>query len=192
MYRTGTAAFAAAAALLAGGCSGDGADEPSSKTGAEGAETTGAGEPTDATGGSSPAGSGNHVEALGGATVAFGEAAEYADGLRILVSAPEDFEPSQSAATGAQEGFVRFVVRVVNNSEESVSPADISVTVESQGSQAGDVFDTTRRMSGPPARDVKPGGTAQWVQGFGVADPEDVSVIVQAGLERAPAAFSRS
>jgi hypothetical protein len=87
---------------------------------------------------------------------------------------------------------VRFTVRLVNGTGKRVSPADVSVTVESGGVQGGDVLDAEHAMSGAPNRAVRPGGKASWVHGFGVVDPADVSVVVQAGLERAPVEFSAS
>ena len=64
--------------------------------------------------------------------------------------------------------------------------------VTSGGGQAGDVFDSERGMSGPPSKVVRPGGRTKWVQAFGVLDPDDVSVLVQAGLDRVPVSVEAS
>lgn len=167
--------------LVMAGCSGDEQHEPSSnKPDGPAAIAT---DPTD--------GSGNHLEALGGSTLAFDEPAEYDDGLSIKLSEPEEFVPSTNATTGAEENYVKFTLHLVNGSDRKITPAAISVTVESRGGQAGDVIDQKHQMSGPPTKTVKPGGRTAWVQGFGVLDPTDLRVFIHAGRDRVPMAFSQ-
>lgn len=179
MRRVVIAAVAASVALLVTGCSGD---EPDGSASNDAGAASGSGS---GAGGEAQEVSGNHVEALDGSTLSFGEPIEYDDGLTVVVSEPTSFDPSAKAVTGAEE-HVQFTVRLVNGSKKRISPADIFITVESGGGQGGDVIDPAQSKSGPPAKAVKPGGKASWVQGFGVVDPEDVSVVVQAGLDRAP------
>ncbi|WP_110181293.1 hypothetical protein [Nocardioides solisilvae] len=187
MHRNTITAVAAGIALsvaLATGCSGD---EP------DGADAGAAGTGQQAEGGSSGSGkpAAEQVDELGGSRVAFGEPVEYADGLRIVVGDPQPLEVPSGAAGGAEE-HVRLTVRLVNGSKRKVSPVDVALMVESGGGQAADVFDRGQKLNGPPRRAVAPGGEARWAQGFGVADPEDVVVVVQAGLDRIPVAFGAS
>jgi hypothetical protein len=130
-----------------------------------------------------------NVEALGGARISFAETVEYEDGLALSVSEPEEFTPSTNAITGGEREFVRFAVRLVNNSNKRVVPSEVFVSVESAGGAGGDVIDRRNNLSGPPSRAVGPGDTIAWEQGFGVLDPNDVGVFVQAGLERKPVVF---
>jgi hypothetical protein len=130
------------------------------------------------------------VEALGGDAVLFGEPFEFEDGLAVKVSRPREFTPSRGATAGDDTAFVRFTVDLINNSGRRISPGDVSVTVTSGGGQGGEVRDKKRQLTGPPARSVKPGGRITWVQGFGVLDPNDVAVVVQAGLNRVPIAVT--
>lgn len=177
MRRVVIAAVAASVALLVSGCSGDEPDGPNDAGAGSGSGSS--------AGGGAQEVSGNHVEALDGSTLTFGEPIEYDDGLTVVVSEPTSFDPSAGAVTGAEK-HVQVTVRLVNGSKKRVSPADVFITVESGGGQGGDVLDPAQSMSGPPAKAIKPGGKASWVQGFGVVDPEDVSVVVQTGLTRAP------
>jgi hypothetical protein len=134
--------------------------------------------------------SANHVEALGGSTVAFDKPAQYEDGLSITVSDPQPFTPSKAATTGGEENHVKFTIELVNGSGKKISPTDILVTVDSGGGQGGDILDPKNKMTGAPTKPVKPGAKVRWLQGFGVLDPDDVEVVVQAGLNRVPMLFT--
>jgi hypothetical protein len=119
--------------------------------------------------------------------VSFGDTFEFDDDLAISVSAPKLFRPSANATTGGEPDYVRFEVRLENQTPRRVRLDQVSVTVESGGGQGGDVIDERKNLSGgSPSRVVKPGGAATWALGFGVLDPDDVTVQVQVGGERQP------
>ena len=181
--RIGIIAATTGVVLLAGACSGEESEGKSSNKPDSGSVTADNGIGVD---------SGNHVEALGGSSILFGEPANYDDGLTIIVSKPKTFVPSPNVATGDESKYVKFTVRLVNTSKRRFLPTDVSVMVASRGGQAGEVFDAEQEIIGPPPNAVPPGGKARWVQVFGVEDPADVSVVVQAGLDRMPVAVSRS
>jgi hypothetical protein len=125
------------------------------------------------------------------ADASFGEPFEFEDGLAISVSEPKMFRPSANATTGGEPNYVGMKVRVVNETGRKFSPAQISITVESDDSQAGDVIDAKRNMmASPPRKSVRPGGQASWNLGFGVLDPNDVAVEVQVGMNREPVTFA--
>lgn len=132
----------------------------------------------------------NHVEALGGTEVPFGEVAEYDDGLTVVVERPEPVDPGEDADEDAAR--VSLTVRLVNGSDRKVRPAEVSVMVESGGGQASDVLDEEEGLTGPPAKALAPGARARWTQVFEVADPGDLSVLVQAGTDRIPVSFAKS
>jgi hypothetical protein len=135
--------------------------------------------------------SAEQVRALGGDSVAFGEAYRYEDGLTLTISGPEEFTPSPKAKTGGEGNFVKFTLQVDNGTAKKFKPASVTVTVTSGGGQAGDVLDKKQGMTLAPGKPVKPGGQISWVQGFGVIDPQDVAVVVEAGMDRAPLAVTR-
>jgi hypothetical protein len=166
----------AAAAVLSGlllmtGCTGDAQD---------GAESPGGGE----TRGGNATGDNGETS-----TVSFGEPHQFDDGVVIRVGEPQQFRPSEGATTGGEPDYVRLRVRLTNGTEKRMSTDQVSVTVESGDGQAGDVIDERKGLTGPPSQVVRPGETATWALGFGVLDPEDVTVDVQVGMERDPVAF---
>jgi hypothetical protein len=131
-----------------------------------------------------------HVEELGGFTALFDEPVRYNDGLVVKVSAPRPFKPSNKAVGGIESHYIKLTVHLINRSQEKVSPRSVFLSVESGGGQAGDILDPKHRMSGPPTKQVGPGESTRWVQGFGVRDPGDVEVLVHAGVEREPVLFT--
>ena len=134
---------------------------------------------------------GTSGSSVDGGTVSFGDPVEYRDGLSIVVSDPEKFKPSARAITGTEKKFVKVEVRLVNDTGKKVSPADVYVTVASDGGQAADVIDPKQGMTaGPPKKAVQPGGEATWVLGFGLIDDENVEVQVQPGINPAPVTFA--
>jgi hypothetical protein len=160
--------------LIATACSGnDGDGAPATRSTGEGANA-----------------STEQVTALGGKVVSFGENFEFEDGLSITVGEPKEFVPSPSATTGGEGQYVKFTMQLANETNAKISLSEVFVTVESGGGQAGDVVDKKHKMSGPPSAKLKPGDEVAWSQGFGVLDPENVTVVVQAGMDRAPVAFN--
>lgn len=129
----------------------------------------------------------NHVEALGGSRVAFGERATTDDGVTVVVQEPRPHDPPPSAR-GTGEGFVEIGLRLVNDSDSRV--LDVTVMVESGGGQAGELLHERRGLVGPP-RVVKAGSSQRWSQVFDVAELDDVTVTVQAGTDRLPVSFGR-
>jgi hypothetical protein len=132
----------------------------------------------------------DHIEALGGSKVGFGEQVKYSDGIRLAVSEPAQFIPSAKATVRTEKEYVKFTLELVNESRKEVSAADVFVMVESAGGQGGAVIDPNRQASSAPTRMLAPGDKITWTQGFGVLDPADVKVVVQAGLTRRPVEFS--
>ncbi len=130
------------------------------------------------------------VAAVGGDTAAFDETYEFGDGLAIEVTSPEEFSPSRKATTGGESHYVKFEIRLANHTAKKVNPGNVSVTVTSGGGQGGDVIDKKQKMTGPPTRPLAPGDETSWAQGFGILDPQDVAVVVQVGVNRAPVAFT--
>jgi hypothetical protein len=125
------------------------------------------------------------------ADAAFGEPFEFEDGLAIQVTEPKQFRPSANATTGGEPNYVGIKVRVVNETGRKFSPAQVSITVESDDGQAGDVIDAKKKMmASPPRKAVKPGEQVAWNLGFGVLDPKDVAVEVQVGMDREPVTFA--
>jgi hypothetical protein len=130
------------------------------------------------------------VESVDGVAIRFGEPFGFDDGLSVHVGIPEEFAPSPHAVRGAESSFVKFPVRLVNESGRRVRPASVTVTVTSGKGQGGSVIDEKQALIGPPRGAVEPGDEVSWMQGFGVLDPNDVAVVVQVGVDRAPVAFT--
>lgn len=109
---------------------------------------------------------------------AFGEVITYEDGVSISVSPAAPFTPTEYAA-GAETGTpVIFTVVITNNSAEPLEPLAFP-TVSSGGQQGSSIFDIGNPEYGDigmfPTTTLLPGQTIQWISGFAVANPADVT-----------------
>jgi hypothetical protein len=110
----------------------------------------------------------------------FGETIEYVDGLGLSVSAAQPYTPSEFAATGDAPHNVMFNIKVTNNTPEPYTPS-VWGTLASGGAEATQIFDSANGLVGGPSTAVLPGQTVEWVVGFNVMDPADLTFEVTAG-----------
>lgn len=105
----------------------------------------------------------------------FGQTVEYADGLKLTISEPTEFEPGEFAIGADGEGTaLRFTATLDNGTKEDVDPSLISVTVSSAGKEAEQIFDGENDLEGSPSTTLLPGKSTSWDFAFKVADPEDL------------------
>jgi hypothetical protein len=155
------------------GCTNDSDDPPAADNGSSEAQETGSGSV------------GGNAEP----PTPFGEAYSYDQGTVVTVGTPSPFTPSRKALAGGEPEFVTVELTVDNGSDAPVAPAEVFVTVESDGQQAGEVLDPKNELNGPPKQPVKPGASRSWKVGYGVYDATDVTVQVQLGLDEEPVIF---
>lgn len=123
---------------------------------------------------------------------AFGDSADYKTGLSVVVSKPQPFTPTSTAAgTKGYDTFLKFDVTVVNKTGKPVDPALMGVTVQSGNTEASQVFDSAKGIAGPPMTTVLDGREVMYSVAFGVANPDDLVMDVTTGdFTLRPATFA--
>jgi hypothetical protein len=124
-------------------------------------------------------------------TALFGETWEYTDGVALTVSAPEPFEPSDTALAEDAAAYVVFDVTITNGSDEPYEPLVIT-SVQSGSAEAEEVFDTASGLDGTPSTTVLPGREVMFQIGYGVADPDDLVLQITPGFEYEDAIYVSS
>lgn len=103
----------------------------------------------------------------------FGQTYTFSNGLKLSLSAPETFTPSEYAA-GKAANNVKFTVTVVNGTKETLTPALLSFTATAAGQAGQSIEDTEQSVSSfPQANSVAVGATTSWTTGFGFAGATD-------------------
>lgn len=111
-------------------------------------------------------------------------------GVEVTVSAPAAFEPSEYAFTTTEfPSYLRFDVTVTNGSTEPFDPMAIYATLSSGGVEGEAVFDSDNGLGGTPQTTVLPGKSITWSEGWGVADPADLTYEIALGFEYEPGLF---
>lgn len=114
-------------------------------------------------------------------TAHFGDTYRWDDGLEISVGKPQPFTPSDTAATGDSKGsqFRKFQVTVHNGTKEPVDAGSFTATTQSGGKQAEEVMDSEKGI-GLASGKIQPGKDLNYTIVFGVADPSDISMDIDA------------
>lgn len=114
----------------------------------------------------------------------------YDDGITLTITAPEAFTPSEYAFTGTDwPAYIRFDITLTNGTDVPFDPAGAYGTLSSGGQEGEAVFDTDNGLDGTPMTPVLPGKSITWSEGYGVADPADLTFQVAPGFEHEPALF---
>jgi hypothetical protein len=111
----------------------------------------------------------------------FGETVRFADGSTITTGAPTPFTPTDVAFGG--EDFAHHVkvkITFVNNSDKVFDPSLTVGAVTSGDREGRPVY---QAAFDPPDNAILPGKRVTWWLGFGVSDPEHVSLRVRMGFQ---------
>lgn len=122
----------------------------------------------------------------------FGDTYEWDNGLKMTVSEPEPFKPSESAA-GAEDASleaVLFTISVENASSEPFDPTIIMVSAASGGQEGSMIIDSAQNVMGSPTTTVPAGRSVEFKLGFAVADPDDIIMDVTPGFEYDSATYT--
>lgn len=112
-----------------------------------------------------------------------GQTFTYENGLAVLVSDPQPYEPSSyivemtPAAT-----YVAFDVTVVNGTPEAYEPATFYATAQSDNVEAEQIFDS-EKLAMPPTTPLLPGRESKFKIAFAVSNPEDIVLMVRPGFD---------
>lgn len=114
----------------------------------------------------------------------------YDNGITITLSAPAAYEPSDSAfAEGDFDAYVSFDVTITNDSVDPFDPSGLYATMSSGGREAVQSFDSELGLAGQPQTQVLPGRSVTWSEGWGVADPADLTYQIAPSFEYEAALF---
>ena len=107
----------------------------------------------------------------------FGTPMEWEDGLTLTVTNDGYFTPSEWAAVGDFPTYLSFTFTVTNGTSTTWTSSGYT-QVTSAGAAGDEVYDSDQGYGGAPTAPVLPGQSITWKQGFGVADPADLTMNV--------------
>lgn len=119
------------------------------------------------------------------ASVRFGKAHRWPDGLSISIGAPRRFWPSGWARTvNSFTHFIEVKVTIRNGSPGRFDVTRLAISARSGGKEADGVHDPGK-LGGSPPRSVAKGRSSTYRVAFGVREPADVTVtmVARPGLE---------
>jgi hypothetical protein len=140
---------------------------------------------------SAPAPSGSTDPGAGANTAPFGTPIRYPNGLEVTVAAPTTFTPSQYAAGDAGAKAFQVKITIKNGTNEVYQPPTTSVSASVDGQEAQSIFDSEKKVLGPPTTSVQPGKSTTYSLAFGSPTPSgDLQVDVRPGFVLNPATFT--
>lgn len=180
MKKTLSAASLAVALLLCTGCSTIGG-------GANTNPPAGDNRPSTDTSETAPSDSAPTSTELG-----FGQSYSWDDGVSITVSKPATFKPGRYSVAKKAKAYRKFTITVVNKSQAAVNLNLTYITVQSDNTEAQQVFDAANGLEGAPATKLLKGRESKWHIGFGVSNPKDMvmEVSLQDDFERPSLIYS--
>jgi hypothetical protein len=114
----------------------------------------------------------------------FGSVFTYEDGLSISVSVPTPYTPTDDAlaiakASGLSDDLTirQFAIAITNGTKDPMSPATLP-KVSSGGTEAFWISDVANHVGFGPSDEILPGQSVQWIEAFGVADVNDITMTI--------------
>ncbi len=118
----------------------------------------------------------------------FGDTYTWPGGLQVTVSTPTPFTPTSAAIALPATAYLRWQLTVVNNTGKEFDGSLFLVNAQSGGRVADQVFDDG--LDGGSISTLANGQQAAVTLGFGVADPNNVTLEVAPDLDLTPAVFT--
>lgn len=125
--------------------------------------------------------------------LAFGKTAEYNDGLKVTISEPADFTPSDTSASigdDSVQNHRKFTITIENGTKEAYDPTSVYLSGNSGGKEMSKVFDSEQNISSGPEGKILPGDKVSYDAVFGVADPENITLEVSPDYDRESVIFT--
>ena len=120
-------------------------------------------------------------------TAKFGSTYKWKDGLSVTVSKPVNYKPSDSSSVSFGEqkakGYRLFTVTVVNKTGKPYDGTLFNVTMQSGNEEMDQVFDSAKKIDGPPSTKLLNGRESKFKIVFGVNNPKDMVMEVSPGFE---------
>jgi hypothetical protein len=106
-----------------------------------------------------------------------GDGFVYDDGLKVVISAGEAYQPSEWAAYDEAPGYLRFVVTLQNDTAGVWDPSMFTTTLSSGGMEMSEVFDS-EKLGESPYTPLLPGQSVSFSIAYGVLDEKDTVLSV--------------
>lgn len=118
------------------------------------------------------------------ATVKFGKAYTWENGVTATISAPKTYRSSGSGMGGEKFKYaVQFTVTLVNKSGKAFDPSMTNATVQSADVEGDEIFDSANGFEGSPDTKILNGRQSKFKVAFGVANPKDIVFEFSPGFE---------
>ena len=108
----------------------------------------------------------------------------------MLVARPVRFQPSEYASAEKAPAYLSFKITIINGTSKRYDPVMFRVSVQSDDTEADQVFDMENSLGGPPSTKILPNRQSSFKVGFGVQNPKDLIVQVTPGFEYDDAIFT--
>lgn len=114
------------------------------------------------------------------------------DGVSLTISQPEAFKPSDTAA-GAEDkelkDIQKYTVTIKNDSDEAVDPILFTMTGNSGGKEAQQIFDSQKNIGSAPSTKIQPGKSVSFDVAYAMVDHKDASFDVSLDFDRDEVTF---
>ena len=114
------------------------------------------------------------------------------DGVSLTISQPEAFKPSDTAA-GAEDkelkDIQKYTVTIKNDSDEAVDPILFTMTGNSGGKEAQQIFDSQKNIGSAPSTKIQPGKSVSFDVAYAMVDHKDASFDVSLDFNREEVTF---
>lgn len=122
-------------------------------------------------------------EKAGPTITPLGQTFTYENGLAVLVSDPQPYEPSSFVREMTPAAaYLVFDVTVVNGTPDAYEPIAFYATAQSDNVEAQQVFDS-EKLALPPSTPLLPGRESKFKIAFGVANPDDLVLMIRPGFD---------
>ena len=107
----------------------------------------------------------------------------------VKVGKPSRFTPSEYAVTGKAPAYVALTVTLINGTGKRFDAALLSASMQSNDTEADQVFDSENGLGGAPSTALLPNRQSSFKIGFAVQNPKDLVLELTPGFEYSPAVF---
>lgn len=124
-----------------------------------------------------------------GPDIKFGGVWKWEDGMSAQVGAPQKYRASNTAAGGVDYKYqVSFKITIHNGGTQRFTPM-ASMTVNSGGAEAEQIFDSEKNIGASPTGSLRPGKSVSFFFAYGVNDPKDLDAQLSIDWNHDPAFF---
>jgi hypothetical protein len=103
--------------------------------------------------------------------------------MLTVMSAPQPFTPSEYSDTSEQAADITVSITVENGTGANFDPSLVYSSVSSGGVEGDRVFDSAQKVGLSPSTAVPAGQSVSWLEGYSVADPDQLVLQIAPGYD---------